>query len=128
MENASKALIIAGAVLLAILVLSLMIYMVSSGGDFLLSSTGNEQNEAKTFNSRFLKYESSNDKKTSGEDVKQLLKDVNAINKDEDDTNNITLTGLTTSNEIRNNREYNVTLSYSEETGKVNSINISLSE
>lgn len=128
MENASKALIIAGAVLLAVLVLSLMIYMVSSGGDFLLSSTGNEQNEAKTFNSRFLKYESSNDKKTSGEDVKQLLKDVNAINKDEDDTNNITLTGLTTSNEIRNNREYNVTLSYSEETGKVNSINISLSE
>lgn len=128
MENVSKALIIAGAVLLAVLALSLMIYMIISGGDFLISSTSNEQNEVKTFNGRFLKYESSNDKKTSGEDIKQLLKDVNAINNDEDDTNNIDLTGIKKSKEIRNNRDYNVTLSYSEETGKVNSINISISE
>ena len=42
MENASKALLIAGAVLIAILVVSLIVYLAVSGGDFLISNTNND--------------------------------------------------------------------------------------
>lgn len=119
MENASKALLIAGAVLIAILVVSLIIYLAISGGNFLISNTNNESSEIKMFNSKFIKYEGSN---VSGLDVKQLLKDVNAVKKNTGE--NISLTGKTTNNEIKNNENYKVTLSYSDDTGKVNSIDI----
>ena len=48
----------------------------------------------------------------SGTDEKDLLKMVNAVNNDEDNTNNITLEGVTQNN-IRNNRTYRVSLGYS---------------
>lgn len=115
MENASKALIISGAILLAVLVISLIIYMVVSGGDFLLSSTENEQNETTIYNGKFIKYEGS---EISGTDVKDLLKMVNAVNNDEDNTNDITLEGITQSNNIRNNRTYRVSLGYSDRNSK----------
>lgn len=119
MENASKALLIAGAVLIAILVVSLIIYFAISGGDFLISNTSNESSEIKVFNSKFMKYEGNN---VSGVDVKQLLKDVNAIKQNTGD--DITLTGINKSNDIRNNQNYKVKLSYSEQTGKVCRIDI----
>ena len=117
MENASKALLIAGAVLIAILVVSLIVYLAVSGGNILVSNTKNNSSEIKAFNSKFTKYEGDT---ISGIDVKQLLKDVNAVKQNTGE--NISLTGKTTSNEIKNNENYKVTLSYSDETGKVNSI------
>ena len=119
MENASKALLIAGAILLAILVVSLIIYLAVSGGNFLISNTNNDSSEIKAFNSKFTKYEGNS---VSGTDVKQLLKDVNAVKQNTGD--DISLTGLTKSNQIQNNKNYKVTLSYSDETGKVNSIDV----
>ncbi len=119
MENASKALLIAGAVLIAILVVSLIVYLAVSGGDFLISNTNNDSSEIKVFNSKFMKYEGNS---VSGTDVKQLLKDVNAVKQNTGD--DISLTGLTKSNQIQNNKNYKVTLSYSDETGKVNSIDV----
>ena len=119
MENASKALLIAGAVLIAILVVSLIVYLAVSGGNILVSNTKNNSSEIKAFNSKFTKYEGDT---ISGIDVKQLLKDVNAVKQNTGE--NISLTGKTTSNEIKNNENYKVTLSYSDETGKVNSIDI----
>ena len=119
MENASKALLIAGAILLAILVVSLIIYLAVSGGNFLISNTNNDSSEIKAFNSKFTKYEGNS---VSGIDVKQLLKDVNAVKQNTGD--NISLTGKSESNKIKNNENYKVTLSYSNETGKVNSIDI----
>ena len=113
MENASKALLIAGAVLIAILVVSLIIYLAISGGNFLISNTNNDSSEIKVFNSKFMKYEGNS---VSGTDVKQLLKDVNAVKQNTGE--NISLTGKTTSNEIKNNENYKVTLSYSDDTVK----------
>lgn len=119
MENSSKALLIAGAVLIAIMVVSLIIYLAVSGGNVLISNTKNDSSEIKAFNSKFTKYEGDT---VSGIDVKQLLKDVNAVKQNTGE--NISLTGKSKSNEIQNNKNYKVTLSYSNETGKVNSINI----
>lgn len=108
MENASKALIISGAILLAVLVISLLIYMAVSNGNFLLSSTENEQKEASIYNGKFIKYEG---KEVSGTDVKELLKIVYAVNNDEDTSNDITVEGEPQNN-IRNNRTYTVSLGY----------------
>ena len=121
MENASKALLIAGAVLLAILFISLVIYLVISGGDFLISSTSNDSTEIKMFNSKFTKYEGN---EIPGIDVKQLLKDINAVNSNTSDHIDLDSSGKTKSNEIYNNKKYKVSLSYSDETGKVNKIKI----
>lgn len=91
MENASKALIIAGAILLAILLISLGIMIFGQAQDTVSNSGMNDA--AKTsFNSRLLKYEGTNRK---GSEVKALINEVNVINAD-DTTPTITLTGTTT--------------------------------
>ena len=60
-----------------------------------------------------MKYEENN---VSTINIKQLLKDVNAVKQNTGE--NISLTGKTTSNEIKNNENYKVTLSYSDDTVK----------
>ena len=54
MENASKALIIAGAILLAILLISLGIIIFSQAQDT-INNSGMSQAELQTYNSQFLK-------------------------------------------------------------------------
>ena len=56
MENASKALIIAGAILLAILLISLGIYIFSQAQN-VVNDSGFSKAEIQTFNNQFLKYE-----------------------------------------------------------------------
>ena len=56
MENASKALIIAGAILLAILLISLGIYIFTGAQD-VTKNTGLQTQEAATLNASILKYE-----------------------------------------------------------------------
>ena len=56
MENASKALIIAGAILLAILLISLGIMIFNQAQDT-VNNSGMTQAEITTFNNKFLKYE-----------------------------------------------------------------------
>ena len=72
MENASKALLISGAILIVILILSLGVYMFVTNGNTLLSKSSNEQGEDRSFNSKFVNYEGT---EVSGIDVKQLIKD-----------------------------------------------------
>ncbi|MBR1802771.1 MAG: hypothetical protein IJ777_02215 [Clostridia bacterium] len=71
MENASKALIIAGAILLSILIIGLgmTIYRQAAG---VISNTGLDEQKAQTYNSVFLQYEGVQ----SGANVKQLLSTV----------------------------------------------------
>ena len=57
MENASKALIIAGAILLAILLISLGIMIFNQAQDT-VNNSGMSQAEITAFNNKFLKYES----------------------------------------------------------------------
>ncbi len=116
MENSSKALLIAGTILIVILLISLGVYVFVTNGNALLSKTSNDQAEDKAFNSKLVNYEGNN---ISGTDVKQLIKDVKAINKEEI---LVTLTGITDSKNIRNNKKYTVKLSY--DSSRVNEINI----
>ena len=68
MENASKALIIAGAILLAILLISLGIMIFNQAQDT-VNNSGMSQAEISAFNNQFLKYEGTQ----KGSVVKSLI-------------------------------------------------------
>ena len=90
MENASKALIIAGAILLSILLISLGIYIFTQA-QTVVNGSGMTQAEVKSFNEQFLKYEGSK----KGSEVKSLIQEVNVNNKqDESLERQIELTGV----------------------------------
>lgn len=80
MENASKALIIAGAILLSILLISLGIMIFNQAQDT-VNNGGMSQAEMQAFNNKFLKYEGTR----TGSEVKALINEVLASNAD---TNN----------------------------------------
>ena len=81
MENASKALIIAGAILLAILIISLgiMIYNQASG---VVNNNAMTEVEVSSFNQRFSQYFG---KKVRGANVNSLINAVNNNNMSTDD-------------------------------------------
>lgn len=94
MENASKALIIAGAILLAILLITLGIYIFQQAQST-VNNSGMSQAEIQTFNSQFTKYEG---EKIKGSSVKSLIQEVNVNNsQDESNEHQITVTGVTAS-------------------------------
>lgn len=91
MENASKALIIAGAILLSILLISLGIMIFNQAQDTLQNS-GMSQAEVNAFNNQFLKYEGTK----KGSMVKSLIQEVNTNNaQDESGEHQIELVGVT---------------------------------
>lgn len=75
MENASKALIIAGAILLSILLISLGIMVFKQAQDS-IGNGGMSKAQVSTFNSNFEKYQGTK----TGSDVKSLIQEVNASN------------------------------------------------
>lgn len=77
MENASKALIIAGAILLAILLISLGIMIFNQAQDT-VNNSGMSQAEITAFNNKFLKYEGTQ----KGSVVKSLVNEVISNNAD----------------------------------------------
>jgi hypothetical protein len=91
MENASKALIIAGAILLAILIISLgiMIYNQASG---VVNNNAMSEVEITQFNAKFTQYEGDNVK---GTQVKSILRQVYAHNSKQDSENRIVTAGST---------------------------------
>lgn len=76
MENASKALIIAGAILLAIVIISLGLVVVNNSRSAINSGDMTEQ-EIQTFNSKFTPFEGGN---IGGTNVKTLLQTAAAHN------------------------------------------------
>lgn len=117
MENASKALIIAGAILLSILLISLGIMIFGQAQDT-VNNSGMSQAEIQTFNSRFLKYEGTR----SGSVVKTLVNEVIAaktdastpstfnVNKSTDGTT--VGTAITSTSEIDAKKTYTITMIY----------------
>lgn len=108
MENASKALIIAGAILLAILLISLGIMIFNQAQDT-VNNSGMSQAEITAFNNKFLKYEGVQD----GSVVKSLVNEVIASNSDENNpkvkvkgSTNISTSGISTT------QKYTVKLEY----------------
>lgn len=105
MENASKALIIAGAILLAILLISLGIMIFQQAQDT-VSSSGMSQAEIQAFNSKFTKYEG---KGIRGSQVKSLIQEVRASNSTDGAEGNgrgivlkLTGSGVTAKNDTKN--------------------------
>ena len=82
MENASKALIIAGAILLAILIISLgiLIYNQAAG---IVNSNSMSDVEITQFNAQFTQYQGTQ----SGTSVRALLQEVLSNNMTQDDDN-----------------------------------------
>lgn len=124
MENASKALIIAGAILLAILLISLGILIFNQAQDT-VNNSGMTQAQITAFNNKFLKYEGVQNASV----IKSLINEVITVNAD-DSTPNITanrkventVTVINSTSVIDNSKKYNVELGYS--NGVVNTITI----
>lgn len=89
MENASKALIIAGAILLAILLIALGMYIYTQAKDA-MSNTGIDSQKVSSFNQQFTAYEGS----VSGAQARALVDLViNNNNTAADATTQITING-----------------------------------
>lgn len=136
MENASKALIIAGAILVSILLISIGVIIINSTGDMTdqVGSTADTM-AIETFNSQFTNYEGS---AVSAAQVKSLVSKVNASNATNDATpaNGNTpasekyvaivwTSPLTGVGSLKNTQKYKVELGYDASTGYVNSVTIS---
>lgn len=122
MENASKALIIAGAILLAIVIISLGLIVVNNTRGTVDKSNLSEQ-EIQTFNAKFTPYVGT----ISGNKLKQLCQTVIASN--QNNSNKVTLEGVitdaTNTTGITNGGSYTVTIDYDPDTGLVKTIRIS---
>lgn len=138
MENASKALIIAGAILLSIAIIGIGMYIYTTAQQTIQSANMSQQ-EITAYNSTFVKYEG----KQNGSNVKALLQTVrshNAANKDDNSkqiivsTNNLVTkqdnnTGstddqiTTISNTIKAGYRYDIIFGYSA-YGLINSIHV----
>lgn len=84
MENASKALIIAGAILLSILLISLGI-MIYTQAQSVVNGSGMDQAAVGTFNSKLQKYEGD----IKGSMLKALINELVIVNSDDDLENNV---------------------------------------
>ena len=120
MENASKALIIAGAILLAILLISLAIMIFNQAQDTVTNS-GMTEAELTSFNNKFLKYEGDAVKGTM---VKSMVQEVKAANQNASDGVSISVylnttvgqttkgSAITTTEGIETNHTYKVKMVY----------------
>ena len=119
MENASKALIIAGAILLAILLISLGIMIFNQAQDT-VSNSGMSEAELTAFNNKFLKYEG----EMKGTMVKAMIQEANATNSENRDGITVSVNGNNTSaiptSSIDNAKTYTIKLDYS--NGRVSTI------
>ncbi len=91
MDNAAKALIIAGGILIGMLIISLTMYLYISFQDYYAKSMlMHTSYEIVAFNSNFTKYSN----EISGADVFNILSRVYEVNNDDDSIiNNITVEG-----------------------------------
>ena len=129
MENASKALIIAGAILLAILIISLgiMIYQQASG---VVNNNSMTEVDVSTFNSKFEQYLGAN---VRGAQVNALINTVNTNNMSQDDASKkVTIKGNTTNTEqatdykkdYKTGSTYKVTVTKNTKGGLISEITI----
>lgn len=125
MENASKALIIAGAILLAILLISLgiMIYNQASG---VVNNNAMTEVEVTTFNQKFEQYLGDN---VRGANVRSLLNAINTNNMStDDDSKKVSLIGAvtdpTSKSSISTGKTYKVEVTKNTTGGLISEIKI----
>lgn len=123
MENASKALIIAGAILLAIVIISLGLIVVNNTRN-VTDNTNLSEQEIQAFNAKFTPYQGT---EVLGTKVKALAQIALASN--QQNSNKVTVSGGVVKDEwkdtssVKNGSKYKVTLKYN--GAVVNEINIS---
>ena len=84
MENASKALLIAGAVLIVILLIGVGVMIFNSSQGLFSSATSSMSDQEKTmFNSKFTMYEST---QASGTQVREVIRAINTSNANPDNS------------------------------------------
>ena len=124
MENASKALLIAGAILIVILLISLGIYIYSQAQQQIDAVNMDEQ-QVLAFNNKFAPYLGNS---ITGSQVNALLQQVQASNSQASKMGygSITLVGTIDSVTERADigKTYTVTPEYSSSTGTINKITI----
>ena len=127
MENASKALIIAGAILLSILLISLGIMIFNQAQDT-VSNSGMSQAEVTAFNNKFVKYEGVQ----KGSVVRSLIQEVISCNADENYKNDgveIKIDGTASATNISsasiiNTKSYIIKITEYDTKGRVKKITI----
>lgn len=129
MENASKALIIAGSVLIAILLISLglLIFKSTSGTTDQTQELGKTL-EVQQFNSQFLKYCGTSVK---GSQVRTLCEVIIAHNANSEDSKKVKIFSSddvnyisTERNKIKTNQNYEVTQHINKSTGLIDYITV----
>lgn len=103
MENASKALIIAGAILLSILLISLGIMIFTQAQDT-VNNSGMSQAEINAFNNQFTKYER---EKVKGSEIKSLINETIASNSDSNHQSSKALVKITIDDTVVTNTDGN---------------------
>lgn len=128
MENASKALIIAGAILLSILIISLGI-MVYNNAKNTVSNQNLNKEEVRVFNSEWESYVGNN---RSLSDVRTMFFAVMSHNGSENKVGTqrlITINGTAPTgmpNSMLNNKNYSISADYDPSTGLIVNMNVNL--
>ena len=119
MENASKALIIAGAILISILLISVGVLIMNSTGDTQKSVEDQSKSIAiRTFNSQFTPYEGEG---ISASQVRALFSTINASNGANEEHEVKVVTGddvIDSSSDVVSNKKYKVELMYTDKDGE----------
>ena len=131
MENASKALIIAGAILVSILLISVGVIIINSTGKMTDQvGTSTDKMAIDTFNAQFTSYEGN---AVSSSQIKALVSGINSSNGSNNATSSADETyvelawtsPLTGASDLKTTKKYKVSLSYDTATGYVNKVTIS---
>ena len=131
MENASKALIIAGAILLSILLIGLGMYIFNNARGA-MSGANMDAQKVQSYNSEFEAYEGEN---VNGSNVRALVSTVISHNRANTGDESLQITtnenppkaGTTDgSGPIQAGKSYTVKCNYDEKSGYVNDITITL--
>ncbi len=110
MENASKALIIAGAILISILLISIGIILINSGKDVTSTGTaGMNSQKIQTFNSQFTAYEG--DRK--GSEITSLVNTVMSSNATDSEHQVAVYAPVANVGSLTSTKTYTVTVNYS---------------
>ena len=131
MENASKALIIAGAILLAILIISLGI-MIYNQGSGVVDSNAMDEVAVTSFNEKFRQYEGQN---IRGANIKALINSIaqNNLSNQGDESKQVELVfdgtskGKITSSSgisVQTGKSYTVTCDTDGESGYINKVTV----
>ncbi len=133
MENASKALLIAGAILIAIVLITFGVIILGQGSEIINNSSMSET-EISTFNAKFTSFEGT---KVRGSKVNSLLNTVLQNNISQEDeskkvevgstdngTDWLTKSATNIGNKADTGKTYSVKCSYNSTTGLINNITV----